>query len=379
MYRAKLNVNITKVMSQPQDALYISRALQLARLGFGATAPNPMVGCVIVKEGRIIGEGLHRAYGGPHAEVNAVADCVDKYGSEADVEGSTVYVTLEPCSHFGKTPPCADLLIRLRPARVVMASLDVNPVVRGNGLERLRAAGIECVVGVLEQEAIDLNRRFWTNQLEKRAYAIGKWAQSADGFMDRGDGKQSWLTGPEARQLVHQWRSQEAAVLVGYHTARIDNPSLTVREWPGRNPVRVVVDRDASLPTDLNLFKEDGARVIVLTQSEQKPLGHVQYIQLNEDQFHSRGWLEALYSEAGIASVLVEGGAKLLAAWDQAVLDEARIFTAPVVWGQGSKAPQVALPLMDSQAVGEDRLEVRKVSPTPNPDLWSVPSPSRAW
>ena len=201
----------------------MQRALELARLGLGNVSPNPMVGCVIVKDGKIIGEGHHEQYGGPHAEVNAVQAVKD----QSLLPQSTAYVTLEPCSHFGKTPPCADLLVRHQVKRVVICNEDPNPLVAGQGIERLRNAGIEVEIGLLREEGRVLNRRFFTAFEKKRPYVILKWAQTTDGFVARENYDSKWISNTYSRQLVHKWRAEEDAILVGTNTARYDNPSLT--------------------------------------------------------------------------------------------------------------------------------------------------------
>ncbi|EMR01058.1 bifunctional diaminohydroxyphosphoribosylaminopyrimidine deaminase/5-amino-6-(5-phosphoribosylamino)uracil reductase RibD [Cesiribacter andamanensis] len=242
-------------MTQEQDRLYMQRALELARLGAGRVSPNPLVGCVVVHQERIIGEGWHRQWGGPHAEVNALESVADK----ALIAQSTVYVSLEPCNHWGKTPPCTDLLLQHTPRRVVICNADTNPRAAG-GLARLQEAGIEVATGLLAEEGRWLNRRFFTSVEKGRPHIILKWAQTADGYMARSDYSSKWISNPYARQLVHKWRSEEDAILVGSNTARHDNPRLTNRDWAPaqahalRQPLRVVVDRMLSLPEELHLF-----------------------------------------------------------------------------------------------------------------------------
>ena len=296
---------------------YMARCIELARGGEGNTAPNPMVGAVIVHKGKIIGEGFHRKCGEAHAEVNAVASVRD----EALLRDSTIYVSLEPCSHYGKTPPCAELIIRKGIPRVVVGTLDPFPEVSGRGVRMLREAGIEVVTGVLEEEARALNPAFMTFQIRKRPYVYLKWAQSADGFMDirREDASvpSVLLSSAETLRRVHRLRSEVAAIMVGTRTALLDNPSLTVRHWAGRSPVRVVLDRTLKLPVGSHLL--DGAvPTLVFTAV-------VQY----------------LYGQ-NLNSLMVEGGAELLESFlDAGLWDEAWVETAPVVLGAGVKAPAV--------------------------------------
>ena len=236
------------------DEFYMQRCLQLARCGAGSTSPNPMVGAVIVCDGRIIGEGYHIRAGEPHAEVNAVNSV-----AEADrhlLSRSTMYVSLEPCSHYGKTPPCCDMIIARGIARVVIGTADPNPQVDGAGIERMRSAGIDVTVGVLEEECLRLNRAFFTSQIYKRPYVTLKWAQSADGFIDllREGGQAVKISSPVSQVAVHRLRAQNVAILVGRHTALLDDPSLNIRHWAGRSPLRLVIDKNGTLPADLKIF-----------------------------------------------------------------------------------------------------------------------------
>lgn len=320
---------------QPEE-LFMHRALQLAQLGLGSVSPNPMVGCVVVHQGKVIGEGYHRLYGQAHAEVNAIESVADK----SLLAASTLYVTLEPCSHYGKTPPCADLIIRHRIPRVVIATLDVNPLVAGNGVKKLQQAGVQITTGVLEREAVELNRRFFTFMQLKRPYIILKWAESADGFMASADRRQVWISNLLARQLVHKWRSEEDAVLTGSGTALHDNPRLNVRDFPviRRQPWRVVIDRRLRLPAHLHLF--DGSQPTIcynLQRTEES--ASVIWQALPPANF-----LPALFSDLhgrGIQSVLVEAGPQL----QQTLLvmdlwDEIRLFRSPYSLNEGIAAPR---------------------------------------
>ena len=319
---------------------YMARCIELARGGEGNTAPNPMVGAVIVHKGKIIGEGFHRKCGEAHAEVNAVASVRD----EALLRDSTIYVSLEPCSHYGKTPPCAELIIRKGIPRVVVGTLDPFPEVSGRGVRMLREAGIEVVTGVLEEEARALNPAFMTFQIRKRPYVYLKWAQSADGFMDirREDASvpSVLLSSAETLRRVHRLRSEVEAIMVGTHTALLDNPSLTVRHWAGRSPVRVVLDRTLKLPVGSHLL--DGAvPTLVFTAVEVESRPNVEYVQIDFGQEVLSQVLQYLYGQ-NLNSLMVEGGAELLESFlDAGLWDEAWVETAPVVLGAGVKAPAV--------------------------------------
>ncbi|MES2387314.1 MAG: bifunctional diaminohydroxyphosphoribosylaminopyrimidine deaminase/5-amino-6-(5-phosphoribosylamino)uracil reductase RibD [Bacteroidota bacterium] len=319
---------------------YIRRTFELALRGMGSVSPNPLVGCVIVKEGRIIGEGWHKKYGGPHAEVNAVNSVTD----ESMIAGADIYVNLEPCSHFGKTPPCADLLIRQKAARVIICNTDPHPLVSGKGIAKLLNAGIEVITCVLENEGLKLNRRFFTGVQENRPYIILKWAQSADGFMGK-PGEQIWLSNAFAKQLVHKWRSEEDAILIGANTAITDNPSLTVREWTGRNPVRVVLSGRTPLPPDAALFNSNAETIF-----------------FNADEPGSGQNLNTVLRELkakGIQSVIVEGGQKVLISFiDSGLWDEARIFVAPAKFKTGIRAPSMHLPLNHTFDAEDNKLYI---------------------
>ena len=290
------------------------RCLQLARCGEAGAPPNPMVGAVIVCDSRIIGEGYHRRCGGPHAEVNAINSV-----KERDLlSRSTIYVSLEPCAHYGKTPPCADLIIETGIRRVVIGCTDPFTKVNGLGIKKLREAGCEVQVGVLEQECRELNRRFFTFHEKHRPWIILKWAQSNDGFI--GKDERVILSNALTQTLVHRLRARSGAILVGTNTALQDNPTLTTRLWPGPNPLRLTIDRNGILPPTLHLKDNSTPTVIYSHESIEEILAD-------------------LYAR-GIQSLLVEGGAKLLQSFiDKGLWDEARIETAPLCLGQGTKAP----------------------------------------
>lgn len=292
------------------DELYMSRAIQLARLGAGNVSTNPMVGAVIVRDGVIIGEGFHRKYGEAHAEVNAVASV----GDRSLIEGSTVYVNLEPCSHYGKTPPCCDLLIGCKVARVVVGMQDPFLQVAGKGIARMREAGIDVTVGVLEKESRFLNRRFITFNTKKRPYVIVKYARTLDGYIDSGRKARTsapWLTGYACKVLVHRWRSEEDAVMAGTETILRDDPELTVREWYGSNPLRVTVDRKGRIAPDSKIFNGRAETLVLET-------GDIAEI------------MTLLY-EKGVQSLFVEGGRALIESLDGCgLIDEVREFISPM-------------------------------------------------
>ncbi|MBX2897236.1 MAG: bifunctional diaminohydroxyphosphoribosylaminopyrimidine deaminase/5-amino-6-(5-phosphoribosylamino)uracil reductase RibD [Cyclobacteriaceae bacterium] len=335
-----------------QDELYMLRCLELARLGTGSVSPNPLVGCVIVKNEKIIGEGWHRQYGGPHAEVNAVNCVADK----SQLAGSTVYVNLEPCSHFGKTPPCADLLISHKVGKVVIANTDTNTLVAGKGLAKLKAAGIQVVQGILEQQGRELNKRFFTFHEKQRPYIILKWAQTLDGFIARSNYESKWISNELSRLVVHKWRSEEDAVLVGTKTAAHDNPVLTVRDWSGRNPVRIVIDRFLRLPDKLSLF-DGSVKTICYNVLKHEEHTNLTLIRLSETNF-LESLLEHLFS-IGIQSVIVEGGSTTLSLFINAGLwDEARVFTSTRQFYSGIAAPTFAGTLIAEEKMESDTLRI---------------------
>ena len=335
------------------DTHYMQRALELAELGRGSVSPNPVVGCVVVHNGTIIGEGWHRQYGGPHAEVDAVHSVSD--ANLGYLAQSTVYVTLEPCAHHGKTPPCADLLVAKNVRKVVVASLDTNPLVGGKGIERLRNAGIEVVVGVREAEARWQNRRFFTFTEKQRPYVVLKWAQTADGFIARENHDSRWISNDLSRRLVHQWRGQEDAVMVGTNTAHHDNPRLNVRDWTGRNPVRIVVDRHLRLSPSLHLFDQSQDTICYNLQRDEAA-GAVRFVKCAEA---SPAEIAADLYRRKLQSVLVEGGAWLLQQWiDAGLWDEIRVFGSPQTFGAGIRASGFGGQLLQSEDVAGDRLEV---------------------
>lgn len=332
--------------------VYMRRALELAKNGRGHVSPNPLVGCVIVHEGRIVGEGWHRKYGEAHAEVNAIDSVEDK----AVLKESTLYVTLEPCSHMGKTPPCADMIVTHRLQKVVIANRDINPLVAGRGIKRLRDAGIIVITDILSQEGKELNMRFFTYMEKKRPRIILKWAETSDGFIARQNNDSRWISDAYSRQLVHKWRSEEDAVLVGSGTAWYDNPKLDVRDWSGRNPVRVVIDRYLKLGPNQNLFNHEQMTLCynLVKEEAQKNL---HFIQLREDNF-LQSLVQDLYRR-NIQSVIVEGGGQIINSFVKLSLwDEARIFVSPQTFGAGTPAPRLSGEVKKMQKLDKDWLKI---------------------
>jgi len=344
------------VKEEKMHELYMSRCLDLALLGLGSTVPNPMVGSVIVRQDRIIGEGYHKEYGGPHAEVNAVNAVPDK----SLLPDSVLYVNLEPCSHTGKTPPCADMIIRTGIPQVVIGTSDPNPLVAGRGIEKLAKAGISVISHIIPDKCQYLNRRFFTFHTHKRPFVILKWAQTNDGFMDilrenRGTSEPNWISNEISRMIVHEWRSEEQAILVGTNTAFLDNPRLNVREWPGRSPVRLVIDRTLRLPPSLHLF-DNSCRTLVFNALKDLQDRETHYIQLDFSNNIIPPMLKKLY-ELGLQSVMVEGGRMLLDSFlETGFWDEARVFTGQKSFGSGISAPLIRGIDPEEYRIREDRL-----------------------
>ena len=315
------------------------RCLQLAKMGTGNVAPNPMVGAVLVYENEIIGEGYHQQYGQAHAEVNCINNVSE--ANQSVIEKSTLYVSLEPCTHFGKTPPCADLIIKNKIPNVVIACRDSYEEVDGKGIQKLQQAGVNVIVGILEKEALELNKRFFTFHRKQRPYIILKWAQSKDAKIARQDFSALKISNDITNRMVHKWRSEEAAILVGTNTALHDNPSLTTRLWKGNNPVRLVLDLQLKLPLSLHLF-DGSVKTIVFNQVKHEEENGVTFYKLSSGEDIISGLLNALY-RLKIQSVLVEGGARLLQSFiDQNYWDEARIITnEQLIIESGINAPEL--------------------------------------
>ncbi|MEN8120058.1 MAG: bifunctional diaminohydroxyphosphoribosylaminopyrimidine deaminase/5-amino-6-(5-phosphoribosylamino)uracil reductase RibD [Bacteroidota bacterium] len=321
------------------DKKYMKRCLELAKLGLGTAAPNPMVGSVIVYKDKIIGEGYHQKCGEAHAEVNAI----NSVKNPELLEKSTLYVNLEPCAHHGRTPPCADLIVEKKIPRVVIGCVDSFAKVSGKGIEKLQKGGCDVTVGVLEKESKELNRRFFTFHEKRRPYIILKWAETKDGFIDKKRKseetvEQNWITNQVSKQLVHKWRTEESAFMIGRKTAKKDNPQLTVREWHGRNPIRIVLDNKLSLSTDLKLF-DNSAQTLIFNSQKDEQTQNLHYIKVDFDDSVLNSILSKLY-DLEIQSLVVEGGEKLLTSFIKAGLwDEARIFVGNKYFKEGVKAP----------------------------------------
>lgn len=333
--------------------LYMRRALELASLGRGKVSPNPMVGCVIVKDEQIIGEGYHQQYGAAHAEVNAIASVANK----SDLTGADMYVTLEPCSHHGKTPPCADLIIQRPFKKIYIANTDTNPLVAGKGIEKIKQHGIEVAVGLLENEARTLNKRFFTVVEKKRPYIVLKWAETADGFIARNDFSSQWISNDISRQIVHQWRAEEDAVLVATNTALYDNPSLTLRHWSGKQPLRVAIDKSLKFPSHLHLF--DGAvPTIVYNLIKNEATTNLELVKLAGVENILLEIIQDLQNRK-IQSLIVEGGSQLLQSFIALNLwDEARIFKSANTFQSGIKAPEIKGAQVYKASIKDDELRV---------------------
>ena len=330
----------------------MQRALDLSQGGLGRVSPNPLVGCVIVHHDHIIAEGWHAEYGGPHAEVTAINSVKDK----SVLNESEVFVTLEPCTHFGKTPPCADLLVQNNVRRVVVAANDSNPIVSGKGIKRMQDHGINVTANVLEKEAKWVNRRFFSLHEKKRPYVILKWAQTSDGFIARENYDSKWISSDISRKLVHKWRSEEDAILVGRNTVLYDNPSLTTRDWSGSDPIRMVLDPQLSLASDFHVF--DGTvKTFVYNQREEKSKGWIEFIKCGSN------FINDILSDAaqrGISSIFVEGGSATLKAFIGAgAWDEARVFESDSIFGKGISAP-VITGSVATEKIGNDNLKYYK-------------------
>ncbi len=325
------------------------RAIALAKKGLGQVSPNPLVGCVIVHQNRIIGEGFHQQYGQAHAEVNAIASVLD-----TDLlKESTLFVTLEPCAHHGKTPPCADLIIEQKIKKVVIGSGDPFLEVNGEGIKRLRAAEVQVVENFLEPECSSMNRRFLTSVKKGRPYIILKWAQTSDGFIARENYDSKWISNQYSRQLVHKWRGEEDAILVGKNTVNHDDPALTTREWVGKNPIRIVLDHDLKISNKKYQIHNDEAPTFIFNTRK------------HENNFvkfdGSLASLMLQLSELKIQSIIIEGGARTLSDFIEAGMwDEARIFTAEKTFGKGIIAPTLKGEVFEERDILGDRLQIIK-------------------
>ena len=335
--------------------IYIKRCIELAKNGLGTTYPNPLVGSVIVYNNQIIGEGWHKKSGEPHAEVLAIHSVKDK----SLLSKATIYVSLEPCSHFGKTPPCANLIMEHNIPNVVIGTLDPNEKVAGNGLKKLVEAGLNVTIGILEEECQELNKRFFTFHIKKRPYIILKWAESQDGFIapeDKETQAPVWISNAYSRQLVHKWRSEEQAILVGTKTVLDDNPKLNVRDWTGTNPIRIVIDRTNCIPKESYIFDNE-VKTIVITELEQVSVKeNVVFETINFETNSTGQILDVLYKN-NIHSVLIEGGRATLQRFiDENYWDEARVFIGKIAILNGTKAPLLKSKPIEKKALLNDEL-----------------------
>jgi diaminohydroxyphosphoribosylaminopyrimidine deaminase/5-amino-6-(5-phosphoribosylamino)uracil reductase len=319
---------------------YIKRCIELAKNGLGTTYPNPLVGCVIVFENVIIGEGWHKKSGEAHAEVLAIESVRNKELLSA----STLYVSLEPCSHFGKTPPCADLILKYKIPNVVIGTIDPNSKVSGKGIQKLKDLGVNVTYGILVNECNELNKRFFTFHSKTRPFIILKWAESSDGFIspiNKKEQKPVWLSNEYSRQLVHKWRSEEQAILVGTQTIIDDNPSLTVRDWVGKNPIRVLIDRDNAIDTSSNVFDNQAKTIVFSNKEVSSNSDTIQYIKIDFDKYSTQAIVAKLF-ENNIQSIIIEGGRKTIQSFIDANLwDEARVFIGEINLNEGTKAPKL--------------------------------------
>jgi len=337
----------------------MDRCLQLARIGLAAAMPNPSVGAVIVYKDTIIGEGFTSAYGGAHAEVNAINSVED----QELLQQSTLYVSLEPCSHHGKTPPCSDLIITKKIPRVVIGCIDTFAEVSGKGIKKLQDHGIEVTLSVLEEQCRESHKRFFAYHEKKRPYVILKWAVSADGFiapLHKEELKPVWISNIYSRQLTHKWRSEEQAILVGTQTIIDDNPSLTVRNWKGRNPIRMYIDRNLKI-SSAYAITDDCASTICITAQSETPIDTVSYEKIDFETAVIPQIMDICYKRQ-IQSIIIEGGLQTLQAFIQAnIWDEARIFESNIVLNNGIKAPLIrTYKSRTVESVAEDRLLLLK-------------------
>jgi len=323
------------------------RCLELAKQGIGYVAPNPIVGAVLVYNGKIIGEGYHQQYGGAHAEVNCL-DSVKEQDKEK-ISGSVLYVSLEPCSHFGKTPPCTDLIIANKIPEVVIGCLDPFKEVDGKGIERLKAAGIKVVYGILEDQCRRLNKRFFTFYTKHRPYIILKWAETGDGKIAANGTERLLISNEQTNRLVHKWRSEEASILVGTNTALLDDPELIVRNWPGSSLIRLVVDMNLKLLASLKIFNGE-QRTVIFNKIKHEEKAHLIYYQVTEDVNLVHQIVNALY-QMKIQSVIVEGGARLLQSFiDEEMWDEARVIkNEELIINSGLAAPELEIKNADGE------------------------------
>lgn len=337
-----------------EDEIYMGRCLDLAIKGLKSVAPNPMVGCVVVLQGKIIGEGYHKMFGEAHAEVNAINQVKDK----EQLKNATLYVSLEPCTHFGKTPPCSDLILKYNIPNVVIGCIDPFDKVAGKGVNKLRINGVNVKVGVLEEQALALNKRFFTFHEKKRPYVVLKWAETQDGFIDsvrkENKPKINWITKSQTKQLTDSWRAEEMAILVGKNTILNDNPKLTIRSILGKSPVRLVIDKNNELPVDYSVFDKTQPTFIFNTQSNKK-YKNLEFVQL-PFKYALNEIFDWLYQK-NVLSLMVEGGAYTIQQFiDQGVWDEARIYKGKTFFNDGVKSPKIKVKIPQFETYGDEQI-----------------------
>ena len=346
-------MKISYVCKVNNHEFYLQKCLELAYKGFPKNKPNPMVGSIIVYNGKIIGEGYHEKYGYNHAEVNAINSVINK----SLLCKSTLYVNLEPCSHIGKTPPCTDLIIKYQIPQVVIGCKDTHYNVSGKGISKMKEAGIDVIVGVMNRESRDINKRFFTFNEKKRPYIILKWAKSTDGFISpKNQNGPFWMTSNESKKLVHRWRSQEDSILVGRITVDKDNPSLTVRELKGDNPIRILIDRSLAVSNTLKIFNNDVKTIVFNELKDYKNNSNI-FIKIDFNNMID-SILKTLY-KLKIQSVIIEGGSKTLQSFiDENLWDEARVFTTKTMIEDGVKAPKLEGQVISSNKICDDLLDI---------------------
>jgi diaminohydroxyphosphoribosylaminopyrimidine deaminase/5-amino-6-(5-phosphoribosylamino)uracil reductase len=338
----------------------MQRCLELAQKGIGTTRPNPSVGAVLVVDDKIIGEGFTSPYGGSHAEVNAIASVEDK----ELLKKATIYVTLEPCSHYGKTPPCSLLIIDSKIPKVVIGSMDTNSLVAGKGIKMLQNAGIEVVTGVLEDECKEQHKRFFTFHEKKRPYIILKWAETQDGFIapvKRNERKPVWITNPVSRQLVHQWRAEEHGILVGTNTVLQDNPKLNVRHYKGQNPVRIVMDKDLKISKGSHVYDASVKTIFIHSNIIECRFERSRELIFEPIDFSKpiAQQICTVMHQHNIQSVIIEGGAQTLQTFiNENLWDEARVFTGESHFKEGVKAPAFNHPEKEIYTLQTDQLKI---------------------
>ena len=345
-------------MLRNKDNIYMRRCFELARQGLGNVMPNPLAGSVIVVHDNIIGEGFHIKYGDYHAEKNAIRAVKDK----SLLKDSTIYVNLEPCAHHGLQPPCADLIVQSKIPRAVISNIDTNEKVSGKGIERLKKAGVEVMTAVLELEGRELNKRFFTFHEKKRPYIILKWAQTSDGFIDyereyHAPIKPTWITDEFSKKLVHKWRSEEAAIMVGRNTAEKDNPRLTNREWYGKSPVRILIDKQLKTNQDFHIYDQSSS-TFIFNEIRDETSHHMEFKKIDFNDEPLKKIVRHLY-EKKLQSVIIEGGAQLLQSFiDENLWDEARVFTGMTCFHAGVPAPVLKDDPIENMYIKNNRLSI---------------------